>query len=248
MTLTTTQAMFSHLQITPVIAAGSPWGPHAAPLVQGHLPGYVQLAWQSVQPDDRHVQVYVDGRLVAVAENKGDQRLWLQVDPAIGHEVQLLAVDPNRTTRPQPLPIRSSASTDVTIRRDESWPIDTQIRLTIDGQPAGSLAFWSPLQPRSGFGGLFGQGRFGFDDAAGLGLGRGELGRGPLGSDSTDWRYRHHQLTGQEHSLGLQAIDRQRQAISQPSLLTRSIERPAAPPTDLICDSDFTWRWSKANA
>lgn len=240
-----TQAIFQSVQVRPVIAAGSAWGTSSACLTSGTLPGYVQVAWQTGEQHDQLVLAYVDGRFAGMTHQTDQRELWLQMDPSISHEVQLWAISAEQAAGLiPPMTSGSSAMATLTIRRDETWPVQTQLRWSVNDQQQPTLPLWSQLQPRSGFGGLFGQGGFGFDDAAGFGLGRGELAEGPLGSDSTNWRFHAGHWSSQNHQVQLQAIDASGQPISRLVSIDRTVQRPIDTPGTLACDPDFTLHWN----
>jgi len=183
-----------------------------------------------------------------------DQReLWLVVDRTRSHRVELLAVaagDPDALWRPRPdllkswyPPIKDRVT--AKLLRDEALPIDTQIAVALDGEDVFRSALWPGDTPRSGFGGLLGLGGFGHDAATGLGLGRGELGFGPLGTDATAWRWQSDRLSPGPHEVTLAANDADGHEVTPPITLPAfTADALPTPARGLAVQPDFTLDWT----
>ena len=201
------------------------------------------------------VQVVVDGQLAAVADRAGQESLWLVLDRRTPRRVELRAVDaatPEVWWSPPP-PDTCNASGEagdrvsLAVGRDEAWPVDTRLAVELDGRRVAAGPLWSGGDPRSGFGGLFGLGSFGHDAAAGPGLGQGELGLGPLGTDAAAWRYTSPALAAGEsgHTLSLHTLDAAGRPLAPPlTLAPITTEALPTPPRHLAMSSDFTLTWT----
>ena len=215
----------------------------------------VLVSWQWADPatPSPRVQVYANHTLIAVSHDDEPPELWLILDRQQPQVIELLPVDPahpDAAWTPQPDSLTAYASDRLTlptpaVGRDESWPIDTRLRVDLDGQPAAQGDLWPAGEPRSGFGGLFGIGGFGQDAAAGPGLGLGELGYGPLGRDATAWRCPLPPTTPGQHQLRLTALGRDGQPLADPqSLEPCTVTHPPRPPRDFTLNDDFTLTWT----
>ncbi len=215
----------------------------------------VLISWQldSVVAPRVRVQIYVNDQLVAVSGFAQQTDHWLILDRQHPQRIELLlvdAADPETWWVPQVSCLRgwSPAIDDhieIAVLRDEAWPIDAQLEVELNGQPAAAGPLWSRTTPRSGFGGLFGLGGFGLDDAAGPGLGRGELGLGPLGIDATAWPYRSPPLPPGDHTLTLRTHDAAGRPLTPPQTLApvTTVALPT-PPQNLTVHPDFTLTWT----
>ena len=172
--------------------------------------GLVQVAWRG-QTGGYAVQVYVEGAWAAVS-GSGASWVWLLLDRSSVQRVELLAVDPSEAAKDyhQRLPglARSSdGRVQAAVRRDLSWPVDSKVRFTIDDQMHERVV-WSASTDRPGFGGLFGEGAFGYDDATGPGLGMTGLGEGALGMDVGALRFESEALDAGRYEASLRLTDR----------------------------------------
>ena len=140
-------------------------------------------------------------------------------------------------------PVRSDAK--VVLLRDERLAVDTRIGVRSDGVLMDRGPLWPASEHRGGLGALFGLGEFGHDSVTGPGLGVGELGMGPLGTDGTAWRWRRDDLPPGTHTLELSALERDGQA-SAPPLTIGDVEIEAlpSPARSLRFDPDFKLEWS----
>jgi len=189
----------------------------ARPVVtpSGDHPHLVHLAWRTHAPEtSRLVQVYLNGRLAAVTNEPPRRELWLTCDRTRAQRIELLHVDAEDARREQPERLAGWSPAfrgefNVAIVRDPSLPIDTRVTLEVDGEPREAAELFPPSEPRPGFGGLFGVGAFGEDDAAGPGLGApgSELGLGPLGADGSALRFHLADLAPGEHTAQLLSTD-----------------------------------------
>ncbi len=219
----------------------------------GEHDGLVHVWWRDAWVEDRLVQVYVNGELFDVTADPDQRELWLVLDRSQPNRIELLAVpagspDLMWNAKPERLmswnpPIRDVAEAQVL--RDESLPIDTRIEVVVDGEAVAAGSLWPGDVARSGFGGLFGLGGFGHDAASGVGLGRGELGFGPLGIDGTAWRWRDDTLAPGPHTVTLTARDAQGQAVSPPlTLAPVVVDALPTAATSLTAQPDFTLAWT----
>jgi len=218
----------------------------------GEHDGLVHLWWRDRSAAERLVQVYVNGELADVIADPQQRELWLIIDRSRPHRIELLAVPadepdalwqarPDRLSSWDP-PIQSSA--EALVLRDESLPVDTKIEVAVDGETVAVGNLWPGDAARSGFGGWFGLGDFGQDAASGLGLGRGELGLGPLGRDGTAWRWSDPTLKPGPHVVTLTAKSVEGRRVSPPAHLPVAVD--ALPPAAALLASpnDFTLAWT----
>ena len=209
------------------------------------------LWWRAPHQGNRLVQVYVDGVLCDVSYCPKQRDMWLMLNREFLHRIELLAVsyDDEDVLEPDPRalagwdPVLTDVA-EVSIVRDETLPIDTAIAVEMDEQVVDRGLLWPTNVNRSGFGALFGLGSFGSDDVAGPGVGEGELGSGPLGSDGYAWRWRRGDLAEGEHDMVFNAEDSNGLRVADP--IERNsivIERLPAPVSSLSIskESKLTW-------
>lgn len=219
----------------------------------GEHDALVHVWWHSASAEDLLVQIYVNDELIDVSGHPAQREAWLIVDRTRTNRIELLAVSAaggGAMADPRPDLLGGWAPkvidrADVALLRDESLPIDTQVAISVDGQVVSRRPLWTGDVPRSGFGGLFGVGGFGRDAASALGLGRGELGFGPLGTDATAWRWSQSNLPPGDHDIEAIAQHPDGQPISPPltqaPLTTDALPQPA---TALAIETDFTLTWT----
>ncbi len=241
MTLNATQNVFELVLARPVVTA---MGEHRA---------LVHLWWSAPQQGNRLVQVYVDGTLTETSHDPGQRELWLMCDRSRGHRVELLAVDaadPDTLTREHPELLNSwdppiNGELSLSLIRDLRLPVDTRVVIEVDGQQVAEEPMWPATEHRGGFGAVFGEGEFGYDAVTGPGLGRGELGMGPLGSDGTAWNWRSSAINVGSHTVDVMALDSSGQVlvnnVSTTDVVVDSLPAPAA---SFSIDPDFTLRWT----
>ena len=237
---TATQDIFERVIARPVSTAT---GEHAS---------LVHLAWSAPQQGQRLVQVYVDGQIVEVTADPMQREMWLLLDRSQARRIELLAVPPDEIHTPRPHllsnwdPAVTSQAT-LHIVRDESLPVDTRLEVSIDNEPVDRGPMWPADEHRGGFGGLFGLGEFGRDALTGPGLGMGELGMGPLGSEGTAWRWSRGDLSPSPvgHDLAVTATDHTGRAVAVPVTVDdiRIDALPDAAATFTI-DPNFTLNWT----
>jgi len=231
-----TQAVFERVVARPV----------ATPAL--HHTRLVHVRWRAPQQADRLVQVYVNRRLSAVTRRSAQREAWLVLDPALHHEIELLAVAPASSAQDHaallqgPIP-RTTPAVELALLRDVAQPIDARVRVTAnDAADAACAPLFSGRAARAGFGAVFGEGGFGYDAATGPGLGLGELGLGPLGVDGAALRYRDAALPSGAATLDLTLTS---PAGEHTCLdLERTIDRLPAPPRDLALNADLQLTWS----
>ena len=241
MTLPATQDVFELMLARPVVTAG---GDHRS---------LVHLWWKAPLQGDRLVQVYVNGLLTEASQDPDQRDMWLILDRSRPQRIELIAVDvsdPDQVWRAHPERLASwspkvSSVVSLTALRDERLPVDTELSVEVDGSAVDQGALWPADAHRGGFGSLFGLGDFGGDAITGPGLGQGELGMGPLGTDATAWAWRRDDLDIGSHELALSPQDAAgRPVANPPSLEAITIERLPPAATTLTIDPDFTLRWT----
>lgn len=221
----------------------------------GEHDSLVHVWWRNAPGDGCFVQVYVNGELTEVSDDPAQRDLWLVLDRARAWRIELLAVSADAADelwkpRPELLTQWSPPVIDraeVRVLRDEALPVDTRLSVVLAGQPVpgSKRPLWSDDTPRSGFGGLFGVGGFGRDAAAGLGLGRGELGFGPLGTDAEAWRWTQTHLPPGEHELAVAATDAAGHSVASTlDLPTVTADALPSPAQNLEMQPDFTLAWT----
>jgi hypothetical protein len=211
----------------------------------------VHLWWRAPHQGERLVQVYVNDRLYDISLWSEQRAMWLMLDRRRPHRIELLGVsidDARGVWTPQPEHLQGWSPAvhdigEVELIRDHTLPVDTWLKVEVDSQVMDEAAVWPADVSRSGFGAVFGEGGFGIDAATGPGLGLGELGRGPLGSDGDAWRWRHAGLSEGEHSLAVRAEDPRGRAVASPLNSTLTIERLPKPGRNVHVDADFTLSW-----
>lgn len=211
-------------------------------------PWEVELAWSAPQQGDRLVQVYVDQRLAAVTSDPAVERVWLVIEPSRRRTIELLATPGADAGRERPWLLRSRQlqqrhAVSARVTRDESLPVGASLRWRIDGGENRDTPVWPGDAHRGGFGGLFGLGGFGFDTVTGLGLGRGELGRGPLGSDGRTLRIADRDAAAGSHTASLAAVDLAGNPLSPEVVDTQTIQRPPEAASGLRFENGvLTWQ------
>ena len=187
------------------------------------------------------VQVYVDGELSEVSAEVGRGGVWLVLDGARDHRVELLVVPVELAWVSR---ARALGWWGVSVVREESWPVDAQVVVRVDEEEAARGALWAGDAARSGFGGLFGYGGFGVDAATGPGLGGGELGMGPLGADGDAWAWRGRGLSEGEHEVALAVVGEDGAELGEVTELgVVSVDAVPASVAGVRMDEDFTLRW-----
>jgi hypothetical protein len=209
----------------------------------------VHLAWSAPSQAGRLVQAYVNHQLTAVSASPADREMWLVLDAAAHHEIELLAMYPSDAATPSPKLLAgvdppTAPSGSVQLLRDVSLPIDARLHATLDGDAPISTPLFPADTPRGGFGAVFGRGGFGYDATPGPGLGVGELGHGPLGVDGDALRWRDDALPAGQHTLQLELRDDAGQPLT-PALDTAfTVTRLPDPPRDLTLDTDLKLTWT----
>lgn len=241
MKLSATQDVFELGLARPVVARS------------GEHPALVHLWWSAPDQGDRLVQVYVDDELVEVSQDPSQRDLWLMCDRSRDHRIELLAVpvsDADGVWRDRPDLLRRwdpavKSGLSLAVLRDEALPIDTCVSVEVDGQPIDHGPMWPAWEHRGGMGALFGLGAFGFDAVTGPGLGVGELGMGPLGTDGTAWRWARRDLDIGQHVVGVSVRDGTGREVVDPVLVEGVVvESLPAAASSFSIDPDFTLRWS----
>ena len=231
------QQVFEHVLARPVNA---PDGQH------GRL---VHLAWSAPAQGDRLVQFYVNAELAGVSASPTEREAWLVLDTSVHHQIELLAVDPVDAATPSSQllagldpPTQPMAA--VGLLRDMRLPIDAQLSISLDEQIPVSTPLFSIDTPRGGFGAVFGEGGFGYDASTGPGLGLGQLGYGPLGTDGDLLRWQDATLSPGTHTLQLALHDTQGQPAAQLQTLNLTINRLPDPPGALALGGDLQLTWT----
>lgn len=222
-----TQAVFELVLARHVMSCGDAAGAARHPML-------LHVWWRAPQQGPRLVQVYVDGELYAVTSDPQQRDLWVVTALTSARRIELLAVDAadrEALERAWPRLLQSwpAAVTSVlqaAVVRDERLPVDAWMHARLDDESTHRTPLWPQDEHRGGFGVLFGYGGFGHDDATGPGLGEGQLGCGPLGSDGTAWRWRARGLPAGEHMLEARASRLDGSALSAASVIARVTELP----------------------
>lgn len=206
------------------------------------------LSWSMPPGDDHLVQVYLDGSLYDVSTDPTQRQMWLHLDRLATARLELLAVNPADAWRDCSDELKAWSPPFVTrgelaIVRDETWPIDSRVIVSIDGVDDAGAPLWGASDPRGGFGGLFGIGPFGYDTATSPGHGLGEFGFGPFGADGAAWRWSRDDLPPGLHTLGLRIEDAAGRTIAVMNQQVITIDAIPDPPVNLTLDETFTLRW-----
>lgn len=208
----------------------------------------VHLMWHAPDQGQRLVQFYLNGRLSGASRSITQREAWLLVDHDQHVQIELLAVSPASAAvdlsglLAGAIPPTRPAAV-LSLMRDVSLPVDAQVAISV--AEAGideRIALFEPGDPRGGFGSVFGEGGFGYDASTGPGLGSGELGYGPLGSDSDTLRWRSERLP-----TGTYDIELVLESPSSPprhTPLTLSIDRLPTPPTNVQLNDDLQLTWN----
>jgi hypothetical protein len=167
--------------------------------------------------------------------------------------VELVAVNPDErwVDHAEALAVRNAdirPNAGVALLRDERLPVDSRVRLSVDGEAAHASAMWRLGDSRSGFGAAFGVGGFGHDDATAPGFGRGELGAGPFGRDGSAWRWSSDDLADGQHAIDISVRDgRGRTVAALSEAVDAAISSPPSPPARFWFETGPTGlrlRWS----
>lgn len=233
-----TQAVFELVLARPVAQPG---------LHHGKL---IHLMWRAPDQGDRLVQVYLNGQLSGASQSITQREAWLVVDHDRHIQIELLAVSAPWAWTDQsdclagPDPNTQTAAS-LVIARDLSLPSDASLEVRVDGGvEVERIALFSPKDARGGFGAVFGDGGFGYDTATGPGLGRGELGYGPLGSDGDALRWRNDTLPTDTHTIDLTLTDHAGLAASQSLSLDLTIDRLPPPPGNVQLNNELQLTWT----
>lgn len=180
--------------------------------VEPDRPGPALLSWRVGDLDGRAVQVYVNDRLYDVVFDEQQRELWLHLERRGETWVELLAVDvreawADRSERLAGWSPRFVGGADLTMVRDEAWPVESRVVVSVDGEDHSPQRLWRAWESRGGFGGLFGRGGFGYDLATGSGIGLGEFGLGAFGADGNAWRWEGGELSEGTHEVGIGVED-----------------------------------------
>jgi len=207
------------------------------------------LWWSAPGQGDRLVQVYANDRLYTSTLDPTQRELWLVFAPGRPQRIELAAVDREDAFVPRFMAASDDGNTPhdiarVTVLRDPSSPVGSVVGVAVDGAPAEAAPLFGPEDARIGFGSVFGEGGFGIDAAVGPGLGLGELGLGPLGSDGEPWRWTRDDLPAGHHTLTLTHTDAAGRALAPPTPLETTTGRLPTPPTSVTLRDDLTLIWS----
>jgi hypothetical protein len=229
----------------------------------GAAPGLVHLTWRAPEQGERLVMVFADGVHMATSDSPEQCEMWLRCPSHQAVVIELVAVDPaavsalpwrNGLTAARAAAVDADAEAlpvfrrglNLALFRDERWPIDTRIRVSVDGQAVHEALLWPMAVHRGGLGALFGVGAFGFDHVTGPGLGAGALGQGPLGADNSLWCWNDVDASPGEHTLSLTAVDGQGHAVALASdPVTQTVDALPAPAASFTITPDFTLQWSR---
>jgi hypothetical protein len=234
----TTQDVFEFVLARPV---REPDGQH------GRL---VHIAWRAPRQGSRLVQFYLNGQLAGHSSSPTQREAWLVVDHARHTEIELLAVEPklaaqDRSHHLAGIDPATLSSVSLALLRDVSLPIDSRLEVTDrDTQRTEASDLFTPSDPRGGFGAVFGEGGFGYDASTGPGLGRGQLGYGPLGIDGDAITWRSDAMPPGETAIDLRLTNATGQPAAVDTILSLTIDRLPEPPRDLRLDDTFELTWT----
>lgn len=174
--------------------------------------GLGHLVWRAPQQGDRLVQVYVDGALYDVSVTAEQREMWLHLETGRAHRIELLAVPAEEAWNDHGAELSGwlpsfTSTAELALLRDEALDIDGRVVVTVDGRLDCRDRMWCGGDWRGGFGALFGEGRFGHDDATAPGFALGELGAGAFGSDGSAWRWRRDGLPAGAHTIEVAVED-----------------------------------------
>lgn len=209
----------------------------------------IHLMWRAPEQGQRLVQFYLNGQLSGSSRSITQREAWLVVDHDQHIQVELIAVSPASATidlasvlagiEPATQPTAS-----LTVLRDLSLPVDTTLGVAVDGGVAERVSLFSPADARGGFGAVFGEGGFGYDTSTGPGLGLGELGYGPLGSDGDALRWRDATLATGLRTIDLSLNDQAGSPAAQDLELDFAIDRLPAAPGGVALNDELQLTWT----
>lgn len=199
-------------------------------------PNLVRVTWQDDNLQDHAAHIYLDGELIHITPNAQDRATWARIERDVPRRVQVLLVpndDPADLARPRPErlpqenPPYQGPPTAIILRSPAAAP-HAQAQVTSDSGTTPDFAeLWPGRLSRPGFGGVFGEDEFGYDHAVGPGLGRGDLGFGPLGADAHALRYRDPLAPDGQSTLSIAVPP------GAPATLNAPTQRPTQAPTHL---------------
>ena len=210
----------------------------------------IHLMWRAPEQGERLVQVYLNGQLSITSRSITQRDAWLMLDHDKHTQIELLAVCPSNATDDQSEYLAgTNPSTQpfaaVRIMRDTAMPIDSCLSIEVEGASVSDQTkLFSPGDPRGGFGAVFGEGGFGYDNATGPGLGAGELGFGPLGSDGSALRWRSDALTQGPHRIDLSLQAAAGLPVAQTTSIDLMIDRLPDPPSGVVLTDELTLTWT----
>lgn len=209
----------------------------------------VHVLWNASDPGGRLVQLYVNGELAHVCASTIDREAWLLIDGRYHQQIELLAVDPRDAATPSPqslagLDPATTPRLSARLLRDASLPIDAQLVVSVDNQLVTQTPFFASDTPRGGFGAVYGEGGFGYDASIGPGLGLGQLGFGPLGSDGEALTWQTDTLDGGEHTIRFDLLDKQGGRAALPLEEAFTIDRLPQPPSDVTLTPELILTWN----
>lgn len=210
----------------------------------------VHLIWRAPEQGDRLVQVYLNGQLAAASRSIAQREMWLMVDNDRHTEIELLAVHSSVVTNdlgdylaginPSTQPFAA-----LRILRDTSLPADSCVSIEVDGASHGDQTLlFSPSDSRGGFGAVFGEGGFGYDNVTGPGLGLGELGLGPLGSDGRALQWRSDTLAQGSRRIDISLQDAAGVSTTHTTGFDAVIDRLPDPPGGVALTDELTLTWT----
>ena len=209
----------------------------------------IHLLWRSPQQAERLVQFYVNDQLYGYSLSIMQREAWLVVDHSRHVQIELLAVEPASVTidlrdalvGPTP---STRPGVGLSVLRDLSLPVGTTLGVSVDSGSPERIPLFSPGDARGGFGAVFGEGGFGYDTATGPGLGLGELGYGPLGSDGDVLRWQDETLATGSHTITLSLEDSTGLAVTQTTSVPCTIDRLPAAPSDVVLNKNLQLTWT----
>lgn len=211
-------------------------------------PHLVFLEWADPALAGHALQVYVDDQLACLHLDAAQSSTWLRIDRSQSRRLSALLVpndepaDLQRATpqRLEPDDPPYPATANLLIARSPAAPDDASLEVRRQPDlPPDTAPLWPGHLGRPGFGGLFGIDDHGFDHATGPGLGRGQLGMGPLGADGVAAQW--HDPLAPQGTYTVQVAT----PTSANASIDLTVERPPQPPTGLTFNNNEI-RWSPA--
>jgi hypothetical protein len=185
-------------------------------------PRVALVKWHSSWTDKLY-QVYVNGQLAGTAVDLTQRQLVVPVPSSLSTAVRIevFAVEPQFAYIDFGGKLQRAAGTGrvkLRLLRSQHLPLGSLIQIysdngtgTIDyDKPVNAepIRVWPSLYDKAGFGiSRFAEGDFGFDSAAAVGFGMGDLGLGQFGLDADSFEWTTEPLSKGVYKFGVKVID-----------------------------------------